>query len=175
MESVRNSKAGNKPMTRDEVIALVTNLVDRSIKRYNQSEKERIMQMLTELDKDRTRNMLDLEKMRLEFYKQIQEAQESVNSDAETHRKDCQADMNKKIEGSAPNYWAIISLIVTFLLPFMGWVYSVQQSVWDMKVELTADVATLKSTQVNDDRPAPSRSAVPVANPVSTNTASGSQ
>lgn len=137
-------------LSRDDVSVIV----NKVLQRHSQIERNRILELLLEMDKDRTEAKIETERLKSELQKQLHELEVRKTEQLENKQQICQSALKEKfedlevaVEKAQPNYWAIIGLIVALFLPFMGWVYSVQISAWENRVkcaELQKEVAELQ-------------------------------
>jgi len=132
------AKQDNANLNSDEIVAIVS----RRMEHVSQKDRNQILEILLEIDKDKTAAMLRFEKLKFETLQSLHVLERQINEEHKTSQVNCQQGINKKIDGleedvknSSPNYFAIIALILGLFLPFLGWVFSIQQSVWDIKVK----------------------------------------
>jgi hypothetical protein len=130
-----------KKTTRDEITALVGKILQQ----HNQVERNRILEMLLELDRDKTQARLEMEILKNELNQAIHSLEMRRTSQVDDKQKDCQETMRERfavidsnIERMRPNYIAVLGLLFSVLLPFLGWVYSIQAAVWETKVSVAS-------------------------------------
>jgi hypothetical protein len=129
----------NSDLSRDDISVIVSKMLQH----HNQVERNRILEMLLEMDRDRTQTKIDAERLKSDMLKALYDLEIRQAGSTDVKQKTCQESMRERFQGvetaiekSKPNYWAIIGLIVTLFLPFMGWIYSIQVSYWETKVRV---------------------------------------
>ncbi len=141
MQSVRNGRAS---VSRDEIIALVEKMVQQQI----QIERSRILELLTEMDRDKTQQMFSLAQIEARVLAKIHEERQNVETETDGRLRRCQdaekdqfnalAGRVKVLEGvdPNPNFWTIVSLVVGLTLALMGWVYSIHLECSELRLLL---------------------------------------
>lgn len=128
-----------RTITKDEVSVIVSKM----LKHQRQEDHNRVLEMILELDKASTQNALESEKMKADIIKIVHELERRQSVNCNTGQEKCQCVMkekfdvvNEKIDENKPNYIAIIGLILMLFIPFLGWIYSIQVTLWDLKVNV---------------------------------------
>lgn len=129
----------NTDLSRDDISVIVSKMLQH----HNQVERNRILEMLLEMDRDRTQTKIEAERLKSETLKALYDLEIRQAGNTDIKQKSCQDTMKERFRGvevaveqSKPNYWAIIGLIITLFLPFIGWIYSIQTSAWETKIRV---------------------------------------
>lgn len=132
----------------------IANIIKKTVKYQGQNDRSQILEMLLEIDRDKTEVMINFEKLRNEINEKLHELEKRRIDEHKESSVRCRGELDSKFEEidtkiktSKPNYFAIIGLILSLLLPALGWVYSLQQAIWDVKVDVVASQA-VKNGQV---------------------------